>query len=343
MSKFKENRENRCRNHNNQSKNNRDNKGGQNERKIPNGVEKFAIYDFKKYRKSKSCKKSGKSKKEAKKDYFIALVDILPDVVIWYLREGYRNDQLTVKIREGIDAKLSDPWFIKKLAKDIKKGNMYDEYRLLPVIYRGLFRATAKVNQERLKANAQATTYRMDDAVDLVKDLLGKPYKRLLKDGVDEELAFNVSCVLPCKAIFNYSPSFRVREFFEVLYEASKGKDVPLKILMQDMVPDDRYWMFIVYALLERKERFGNMTDNQKQFYHTITQWAFDTMNTLTREEIQDILRIYVNTRRNDDTKGKDGNRRYCLTALSEKEYEPIVKNVKNMILQNPGIEKYLM
>ena len=341
MSKLKENRENKRRNQNNRNENRGNHGNG--ERRIPDCVEKFSIYSFKKYRKSKSCKKSGKSKKEIKKDYFIALADVLPEVIIWYLREGYKNDQTTVKIREGIDAKLSDPWFIKKLSKDIKKGNMYDEYRLLPAIYRGLFRATAKVNQERLKADAHASIYRMDDAVDLVKDVLGKTYKRLVKDGVDEELALNVCCVLPCKTIFNYSPTFRVREFFEVLYDASKGKNIPLDVLMQDLVPEERLTLFIVYVLLERKERFGNMSDNQKQFYHAITQWAFDTMNTLGRDKIHDILLIYVNTRRDDDTKGKDGNRRYCLTALSEKEYEPIVKVVKNMILQNPGIEKYLM
>ena len=62
----------------------------------------------------------------------------------------------------------------------------------------------------------------------------------------------------------------------------------------------------------------------------------------LKKEEIESIVKIYINGRRKDEAQGKDGNRRYALSSLSETDYPRINKVITAMIANDDNIKKYL-
>lgn len=309
--------------------------------RIDKDVELFAVYTFKRYKK-KNMKKFGWTKKECKESYYHALMEHFPDVVNWVLREGYKRNPEIQEIKESICAKFTDPWFVKCLTKDLKNGEKIKNIKLLPMVLREVLSITAKVNRENLAADPKAPIYELDDVVELSKLAMGKRLKKMVKAGIDEEIAFNVLSVIPCDDAFSYSPSFRVFQFFEVLYEASKGKTVPFKLIMETAIDEGRWPIFLVFALLERKEKYSNLTDNQKQFYIQVTNWVFDTLEQSKTEVIRDVLDTYVKGRKKDDAQGKDTNRRYALDTLSPVDYKKIVSVIKNMKLNDPSVEKYI-
>ena len=111
---------------------------------------------------------------------------------------------------------------------------------------------------------------------------------------------------------------------------------------MKTMIPEDVWNKFILYALLERKEKYGSLDDKQKKFYMDVTNWVFSTMEDMDRSDIDDILSWYIDARRRDEKRGKDSNRRYSLSTLGENEYAHIVASIKAMLLNDASIEKYL-
>ena len=304
-------------------------------------AERFARASWKKYYK-KNKKEYGMGKKECKAAYFDALMEVYPNVSEWVLRHGYKKNPEVQEIKEAIYAKFTDPWFVKRLTKRIKKGDTYDNIKLLPMMLREVLMIAARLNKEALAADPNASVYELDDVIALSKLTMKKRLKKFVAAGIDEDIAFNVLSVIPTPAAISYSPNYRIFQFYDVLYEASKGKDIPFPEIMNLVVDEDHYPGFIVFALLERKEKYGNLTDNQKKFYLSVTNWIFATMEKSDRRTIELILEGYIRGRKQDDAQGKDGNRRYTLSSLEESEYPRTVKIINNMILNDESVKKYL-
>ena len=127
------------------------------------------------------------------------------------------------------------------------------------------------------------------------------------------------------------------------MYTHAKTKEVPFQKIIDIILGEKYYPGIISFLLLERKEKFGNLDENQKKFYIQLTQWCFDTLEKeLSKREIRDTLTAYVNQRRRDELNGRDGNRRYVLSTLSETDYPKIKKIINEMIVQDESVRKYL-
>ena len=139
------------------------------------------------------------------------------------------------------------------------------------------------------------------------------------------------------------SQSYRIRVLYETLYEHAKTEQIDFEKLIDAVIDEDYQLMCITFALLERKEKFSRLTDSQKTLYLAITNWCFNTMEKkLKKAEVAEVLNIYVRNRTRDDKNGKDSNRRYSLSSLSEEEYPRIAGIVKSMIADNDSVKKYL-
>ena len=64
------------------------------------------------------------------------------------------------------------------------------------MVLRNVLQEVAKVNKERLSKDPHAAIYEMEDLVELNKEILGKNLKKMLKAGVDEDIAFNVLSII---------------------------------------------------------------------------------------------------------------------------------------------------
>jgi hypothetical protein len=247
-----------------------------------------------------------------------------------------------MEIKNNALTNINDPKFIKKVKKALKNGEEIDNIKLFPVIAKEIIETAEKVNADKLKKDSNAKTIDESDLADLCLDILDKKLKKFKKNGIDASLAFDVLCIIPNDDILQYGSFHKVRAFYNVLYKHSLDKNVPFEKVIEKTIKEDRYPQFIAVALLETKEKFAKLNDSQKKLYIDISNWCFSTLEGLSREDIETIVRNYVNNRRRDDGKGKDSARRYALLSLSESEYPKICKVVNKLKADNNDIEKYL-
>ena len=304
-------------------------------------VKDFANLTLKKYKKKNE--EYYESKKELKSSYNMFLIDLLPAAIEFVVKYGYIDDQEVQDTKIQIYAKLNDPDFIKVIKKEIKKGNKIENIKLLPIIIKEILIEANKANADILKNDPNAKTYDMSDLMELSNMILKKKIKKLTKIGVSEAIAFDILSIIPTDDALKASQFYRIRSFYETLYEHAKGAAIPFADVVDCIFTDIYKTPLIVFALLERKEKFSKLTDAQKALYLDISSWCFNTMEKdLDKNECEQVIKLYVNGRRRDESQGKDGNRRYQLSSLSSEDYPKINKVITKMTTENESIKKYL-
>lgn len=308
------------------SKHNHDN--NKNNVRIHEDAREFSKLTFKKYK-----KKYGSDydrKKECQTGFYLYLFDLLPRTIEFSVKYGYIQDPEIQEVKNGIYAKIVDEDFVKYLKKEIKGDNKIDNIKWMPIIISDILKQTNKQNTEMLAQDPNAKIYDMSDLVELSQMILKKKIKKFNKVGIDNNLAFDVLSVIPTDNVLNSSQNYRIASFMTVLYEHAKTEAIPFKSIMELLVGEEYYPIFITFSLLERKEKFGQLNDSQKAFYLEVTNWIFDTMeNRLSKEQLNEIIRVYINARKRDDSKNSDTNRRYQLSSLVEADFPKISAVVK--------------
>lgn len=306
--------------------------------KVNDDVKTFAKLTFKKYKKEMGYSKG----EDAKNDYRLYLIEMLPEVIDFLISYGHIPDENVQSIKNACFSKISDPKFVKTLRKEIKDDVKIKNIKLLPIIISEMIVAIQKANAENA-ANNSGEVYDVEDLVKLSQVILKKPLKKMDKEGIPEDLAFDILSIIPTEDALKKSSFFRVRSFFEVLFEHAKVKEnIPVDKIIKLVAGKDNYVMFIVFALLERKEVFGKLTDKQKVLYLAISNWAFDTLeNEFDSEGRKDVFITYAKSRMRDAAKGKDSNRRFALTNLSETDYAKIHKTLNYVMSKNENMKPY--
>ena len=312
-----------------------------NQFEIDKSVKKFATIDFKSFKKKNKDYFDGK--KEMRKGYILNLIDNLPQVIKFIVKYGHIDNNEVRSVRDGALVKLSNEEFIKAVRKELKLDNKIDNIKLLPIINDMILKEAVKANAERIAQDANAELYDIEPLVDLSKAILKKRLKKFEKAGVSEAVAFDVLSVIPCNEALDSSQFYRIRTFFDRLYESSKTQTIPFATIMDLIAGEDKFPMFITFALLERKEKFTKLSDNQKTLYLDISTWCFDQMeNKMSSDVVRNIIKMYIKSRKHDDASGKDSNRRYSLISLPESDYKKIRKIVDEMVAKDDSIKKYL-
>ena len=308
--------------------------------KIPGDAREFAVATFKKFKKHNDC---FDSKKELKQSYNMYLIDLLPRTIEFLIRSGHiKNDEIQ-ETKQAIYAKLVDEDFVKALRKELKNGNDIDNIKLLPIIIKDILVLTEKENRELLAKDPNSKIYDMSDLIEISQLILKKRLKKFEKAGIDQTIAFDVLSVIPTAKALETSQTYRIHAFFEVLYEHAKAKAIPFAAIMNTLVDDKWFQVFIAFALLERKDivtpKIGDIKENKKDDY--ISNWVFSTMEKLSKDEIEAILRAFVAGRKRDEAQGRDSNRRHALSSLPEADYPRIIKMVNKLISEDDTIKKY--
>ena len=327
---------------NKKQNNNRNENNGNGGVRIHDDVLDFAKVTFKKYKKKYSDDYD--SKKEVKAGYNMFLVDLLPKTIEFVVKYGYIKQDEVQETKEAIFAKLSEEDFIKFLKKLIKDGEKIENIKLLPIVIKEIVMAANKYNTEELARDPNSTSIvDVSDLVELSQIIMKKKLKKFEKEGVDQALAFDILSVIPKDEVLESSQNYRIHMLMDTLYEHAKSKAIPFATIMNILVGEEFYPMFTVFALLERKEKFGTLTDAQKVLYLDISNWVFNTMEKdLTKDQLQEVVNTYIRSRRRDDAQNKDGNRRYALSTLSETDYPRISSFIKKLIANDDSLSKYL-
>ena len=324
--------------HEENRENNNGNNGGV---RIHDDALDFAKITLKKYKKKYADDTD--SKKEIKAGYYMYLVDRLPKTIEFVVKYGYIKQEEVQETKDAIFSKLSDEGFVKFLKKLIKEGEKIDNIKQLPIVIKEIVAAADKFNTEELAKNPNANIVDVSDLIELSQIIMKKKLKKFEKEGVDAALAFDVLSVIPKDDVLASSQNYRIHMLMDTLYEHAKSKTVPFATIMNIIVGEEFYPMFTVFALLERKEKFGALTDAQKVLYLDISNWVFNIMEKeLSKEQLQEVMNTYIRSRKRDESQNKDGNRRYALSTLSETDYPRISAFIKKLIADDDTLKKYL-
>ena len=308
---------------------------------IPEDVKEFAKADFKKFKKRNSDYYD--SKKELKQGYYLYLVDLFPPVIEFIVKYGYINNDDVQQVKNRALAKINDMDFIKVVKKTIKRGDDIENIKLLPIIIKEILIEAKKRNDAILAENPNGKIYDMSDLTELSYLILKKKMKKFEKAGISTSLAFDVLSIIPCKEALKSSHMYRIHALYDTLYEHAKTAQIDFDKLIDLAVDEDYHLACISFALLERKEKFSKLTDSQKTLYLAITNWCFNTMEKkLKKQEVYELINVYVRARTRDDKNGRDSNRRYSLSSLSEDDYPRIATVVKRIIADDDSVKKYL-
>lgn len=320
----------------------------QNNRKIriPEEVERFAKMDFKKFKKKN--KDYYDSKKELKKSYFSELLYDLADTIVFLIRNSHKQDEKIREIKNACYCQLSgkdeSPAFIKYIYSAVKEEGVdsIPNIELFPIILHDIISDINEYNAKVKKEDPSAEVFDASELYDLSMLILKKKLKKAAKKGIDEDVSFDVLSIIPCDEAMKFSPYFRVKSIFEILYFHSKTKKLDFKKIIKLLIREEYYDVIISYALQERKEKFQKFNENQKVFFNDISSWVFDELEEMDKSTIENILKTYVKTRKRDDEANKDGNRRYFISSLPESMYPKICKIVEKLKKEDSTIEKYL-
>ena len=318
------------------------NKNVKSEIRIPEDVRKFSTMSIKKFKKKNGDLYDGK--KELRKGFYQELTDYLPETIEFLVKFGYIRKPEVLETKTGCIEKFYDDDYLKFLTKEIKKNDKdaIDNIKLLPIILNEAYAEICNENKKRLANDPNAGQLNTDGLCDLIKVISKSRFKTLIKSEIDDKLAFDIIMLVPSNKAWKYSKTFRLKALMNILYEHAKTKKIPFDTIVKEVIKEEDIPLLIVCCLSEKKEKFGNLNDNQKEFYMAITSWCFNTMEKMPKEDISNIIEQFVKLRRSDESRGNDGNRRYSLSGLSEVDYPKISKVINGMIADNEGIKKYL-
>lgn len=314
--------------------------------KIPDEVLEFAFLKYKKYKKKSKKNSLVLSNKEMKESFYSMLLTYLPEVIDWTVFYSHIDEPNVKETKDGIFAKLNDADFIKVISSEIKHGNKIKNIKLLPIILKDMLDKIAAVNAERVAQDPEATVFSTEDIVKLSKLTMKKNMKKLTKKaGISEDMAFDILSVLPTEEVLNAHGRkhiYRYHIFFNTLYEIAKTKAVPFGKIMDALISEDNYLLFSMFSLLERKDKFTRLTESQKVLWSDISDWSINVLEGATKSEIKQFIKNYVESRKRDEQKGRDGLRRFQLSALSESDYPHIAAVISKMVADDENIKKYI-
>lgn len=325
------------------SRRNRSNNGRQ--FTLSQDVKDFASASLKKYKKTVSKDPwMDTDKKSIKKGYYNYLIDMLPDVTETLVFNG--NNQAVKDMTTSIYEKLMNPDFIKRLGKliDSEGKDAFENADLYPVVINGMLRTakewTKKLQEEAKDGNISINT---EDLVDLQMKLLKKRMKKMKKAGVPDAIAFDVLCVLPKPQLLERSGGYWMRQVFNVLYEHAKTtKEIPFEKIVEVLITEEFYPTLITTMLLERKEIYVQMTDQQKEFFNSCTEWMFNQMESMNKAVIYEILQSYADVRKRDKAQGRDSNRRYFMSSLPDTDFPKICKVLAKLEDESEWVKEFM-
>ena len=306
--------------------------------RIPDDALKMAKTSLKKFKKKNDDYYDGK--KEMKKAYYEELVDLLPDTIALLVRYGHVKE--VQEIKDQLYEKLVDPQFVKVLKHLIEDKVDVKNIKMLPIVIRDIVHMAKQQEAKDKETDVNAEGYDVEDLIELSKLILKKKIKKMKNEGIDEDVAFQCLSVIPCdKVLEDKQVNYRLRVLMNVLYELAKTKEIEFGKIIGMLIPEKYASVVILFCLLERKDKFASFNENQQKFFIQINGWIFDVMEDMERNQVEYILNTYVDTRKRDESNGRDGNRRYFLKSLPETDYPRVRKVIDRMLESDSSVEKY--
>ena len=305
---------------------------------IKDSAKEFGKLSFKKYKKKNAD--DFDRKKDLMRSYQSALAAELPNTL--YFLVNYAHIPENQKLRDKVYETMFDKHVIKAINDELDDYGDIENINLFPIVGYEMIRQVAIADAERKKEDPNAEPSDLTGLTDLIKKINKKKLKKLVKEGIDESVAFDVTCIIPFADILSEKSSmYRLKMLFTVLYEHAKTKKIDFEKLIKILVGKDQYQKVIAYSILERKDKYVNFNDSQKELFNAITVWTFNQLEEMDIDLINAILSRYVDIRKREKEQGKDSARRYFIGTLPESDYPQIHKIMTKLKEVKPGCEEF--
>ena len=305
---------------------------------IKDSAKEFGKLNFKKYK-----KKNGDDfdkKKDLLASYQTALCSELPNAL--YFLVNYAHIPENQKLKDKCYETLFDKHTIKAISDELDEFGDIDNIELFPIVGYEMIRQSTLAYEARKKEDPEAEPNDLTNFIDLIKRINKKKLKKMKKEEIDDAVAFDVTCILPYAELLNEKSSmYRLKMLFTVLYEHAKTKKIDFAKLMKILIGKDQYQKAIAYSILERKDKYVNFNDSQKELFNQVTVWTFNTLEEMDIDMIYAIISRFVDVRKRDKEQGKDSARRYFIGTLPETDYPNIHKVMNKLKEQKPGCEEF--
>lgn len=319
-------------------------RGNNNRNSVPKAVERFGEMSFKSF--YKKNKHYYDKKKEARYDFYFQLLDDLPEVIDFFCQKGHVQqpwvqEPKTLCYGQFLNKEDKDRFveFLTKVVKEEGK-DAFENMIFLPIMLREMIQGIIEYNTTREEGTPEMDP--PDKLFALSEAILKKRLKKFAKAGMDQSMAFDLLSVMPDTKAIKYSPYFRVREVFDILYRYAETLNIDFGKVISFLFDSNDYNFIIGFALQEKKDKQKGFNEKQKGLWMQITKWTFEELEDMDERDIRDILKNYITLRKKDSLESKDGNRRFYISSLPEDDYPTIVKIVKQIKNQDPDAEKYL-
>ena len=216
-----------------------------------------------------------------------------------------------------------------------------ENIRLLPIILHEIIGMILAYNNDHAD-EPSVLLAPPDELFKLSETILKKKLKKAEKIKLSSNLAFDALSAIPCKAAMQYSPYFRVRILFDILYRYAEDEILDFDSIIRFLIKESDYSFIIGFALQERKDKSKYFNERQKKVFDDINTWIFEQLESMSFDDIENILRNYIKSRERDALQGKDSPRRYYLASLPQTIYPNIIKVVNRIKGRTPDYEKYL-
>lgn len=251
------------------------------------------------------------------------LNDLLSDLVTGYLLKGHKTD-----LTEVFNA-VYDKKFVKSLSFMVKNEEDfgYIDKNVVIVLVDAIRNSVKKnINDPELD----------EKMYKIITKLCKKKYKKLVKIGINSELAEELAAILPSsdedyitvKNIHVY-----IRKALNTLYRAAKENPdeqlyVPETLESVFKVLFGKEYMDIVVKsiLLENRERIKQFKENELTVWNTLTTFAVDYLEDMKKNDLDELLKSYLTLKKKLNAVG-----RISLESLVKEDYPKIHKSLKRL------------
>ena len=192
----------------------------------------------------------------------------------------------------------------------------------------------------------------LDDYRSIITKLLKKDVKRLTKKyNISEVAAYNILVEAPnttyCddpKYIIPYANRIYKKMYGFIKEDEDNTVDAKtLRKVVKDVYGKEYIEYFALAALLERKDAFKHLNDEQKNVWSMITSFALDYIEKQSKEDIRRIISNYAK-RRESDAKRDNGTvvaRRIDFSSINTEDY-PKITNVVEKLKKKNNIREFI-
>lgn len=291
----------------------------------------------------KFVKELKKINTKKKNDVANIIYDNQKDVVNYFIKRSHnRKAQETLSKLYTIMASEKFPKALKLIIKKAKKNDKIHLDAGFAVIINGFLEENART---KLTEDSEV----LDMYYEVIDSLLLKKSTKIAKKcDMDPKVVEELLLIAPSKDYISDDKFVGIysQKMLRKLYILAQNSDEnvlsdvkQIKKLFKAIFGENLLDLIAINILLEKKEFLKNYNEKQVYVWNRMTDFALETIEKQSKDDIKGAIKYYVDRRISDEKKQRDSARRINLQSIASDTYPKIAKVVSKL---PEKVSKYL-